>query len=542
VMFAALIAFATESACAQQVAVQQPVVGITSVNTSVLVPDRGQIRLGGVSSAQSSRNQYGFWPRGSGLGLSRSANSLSASVTIIDLREMDEAILSSGPSSSANRSTLAPSNALEVRSPTERSPSEKAAHFERLALRAEEQGRFSVAKLHWTMAAKFGSLAAKERFTDEPGQPFDHPPLAAISLSLEKPSELMETAVIYRGTTRRYGQIRYGTSNSLRVTVVVDQRENRDFDLYVDANRNFQIEPKELVAGEGALRRMRVAAEIRREDEAEHLPRSVLFRRGVTWGALGFATAGYLEGQARIGERTMAFRRVDGDGNGFFTDARDRLWLDLDGNGDWDAFNEQLPLLPVLKIREVRYAVRSDLVGTSLRFEPITGEGKIRLACRPAGENSQVADLFVMLIGSDGSAISLRCGDEAVAVPVGKYALETVTLAVRTGADGLPWNFTFGRRGNPADHEWHAVAPDETVAIDPVGKLRFQVVANEGKPAAPGQEIRIQPQLVTHDGLIINSCSLGTNSRNPYSESSQALINLVSASGSILQQAQSGFA
>ena len=165
-MFAGLIAFATDTARAQQVAVQQPVVGITSVNTSVLVPDRGQIRLGGVSSAQASRNQYGFWPHGSSLGVSRSANSLSASVTIIDLREMDEAILSTAPTSSPSRSTLMPSKELEVRSPAERSPSEKAAHFERLALRAEEQGRWSVAKLHWTMAAKYGSLATIERFAD----------------------------------------------------------------------------------------------------------------------------------------------------------------------------------------------------------------------------------------------------------------------------------------------------------------------------------------------------------------------------------------
>jgi hypothetical protein len=59
-----------------------------------------------------------------------------------------------------------PSKELEVRSPTERSPIEKVAHFERLALRADEQGRLSVAKLHWTMAAKYGSFAAKERLAD----------------------------------------------------------------------------------------------------------------------------------------------------------------------------------------------------------------------------------------------------------------------------------------------------------------------------------------------------------------------------------------
>jgi hypothetical protein len=377
--------------------------------------------------------------------------------------------------------------------------------------------------------------------TPDAGQPFDQPPLMAILLSFEKPGELTEL-VEYRGVTRRYGQLRFGTPNSQRVTIAVDELEKRQFELYVDANRDLRIESHERVAGEGSSRRMRLKAEIRREDEAEHLPRSVVFRRGVTGATLGFATAGYLEGQVRIGDRMHAVRRVDCDGNGFFTDARDRLWLDLDGDGEWNPFTEQLPLLPVMKIDGIRYAARSDLAGMSLHFEPIVGEGKVRLNCRPAGKDSQVADLFVMLIGGDGSAVSLHCGDDAVAVPVGKYAVESVTIGVRTGADGLPWNFTFSRRGSPAEHEWYSVAKDQSLAIDPIGKLRFDVAAAAGQVAVPGKELRIQPQLYTQDGLIINTCARGPNSTSWSAESSHATIQLASSNGDILQQAQSGFA
>lgn len=155
----------------QQVAVQQPVVGTTSVSTSVAVPDRGRVFLGGVSSAQSGRSRYGFVPYGSSIGLSRSSTSLSAGVTIIDLREMDEAILNSVPDrppSSVSRYSSAISAATasrqrETTSTANESPSDRAAKYERLARKAEAENHPGVAKLHWQMAAKYGSAAAHER-------------------------------------------------------------------------------------------------------------------------------------------------------------------------------------------------------------------------------------------------------------------------------------------------------------------------------------------------------------------------------------------
>lgn len=159
------------SAFGQQVAIQQPVVGTTSVSTSVTVPDRGRLLLGGVSSAQSGRSRYGFVPFGSSLGMSRSSNSLSVGVTIIDLREMDEAILNSvpdRPSLSVSRyssaiSATAVTRQRETSPVVEESPSDRAAKYERLARKAEAENHPGVAKLHWQMAAKYGSAAARER-------------------------------------------------------------------------------------------------------------------------------------------------------------------------------------------------------------------------------------------------------------------------------------------------------------------------------------------------------------------------------------------
>ena len=157
-----MIVFAGKAALAQQV-IQQPVVGVTSVNTSVSVPDRGQAYLGGVSSAQSGRSQYGPLRSGTATGLSRESTSISTSVYIHDLQAMDEALLNS-----ATTPRTDPRNNRFVR--THQAEPEpmvsalaKSAKFEALAQMAEKAGKQNVAKLHWQMAAKYGSPLAAQK-------------------------------------------------------------------------------------------------------------------------------------------------------------------------------------------------------------------------------------------------------------------------------------------------------------------------------------------------------------------------------------------
>ncbi|HEY4259017.1 MAG TPA: hypothetical protein VGM98_02605 [Schlesneria sp.] len=167
----ALICLLLNAASLQaQINVQQPVVRTTSVGTTVSVPDRGRVFLGGVNSAESFRQNYGPFPSGTTRGYGLSGGSISASVYIIDLQAMDEAILSSVPDS-----PLRPEMGVR-RGPSEQevapreamSAIDKAANFERLARQAEAAGKAGVAKLHWQMAAKYGSTAARDQLGIKP--------------------------------------------------------------------------------------------------------------------------------------------------------------------------------------------------------------------------------------------------------------------------------------------------------------------------------------------------------------------------------------
>lgn len=154
-----------------QVNVQQPVVGGFRASTTVSVPDRGSAHLGSVGSAASGRINSGIFRPGTSSGLERSTSSVSTSVYIHDLRAMDEALLAG----TANSQRDAWSPRLEERRaaiPTGitasriEDTSEKAARYVRLAREAESKGKGSVARMHWNLAAKFGSTVAKQRLTE----------------------------------------------------------------------------------------------------------------------------------------------------------------------------------------------------------------------------------------------------------------------------------------------------------------------------------------------------------------------------------------
>ena len=90
---ALLLVFVTTSFAEAQV-VQLPVVDVNSVQTTVSVPDRGSVMLGGVSRAATSSKRFAFTPFYSSIGQSYSNSSQRVYVTIHDFEEADRVLLS----------------------------------------------------------------------------------------------------------------------------------------------------------------------------------------------------------------------------------------------------------------------------------------------------------------------------------------------------------------------------------------------------------------------------------------------------------------
>ena len=238
------------------------------------------------------------------------------------------------------------------------------------------------------------------------------------------------------------------------------------------------------------------------------------------------------------GKRLRA-RRVDGDGDGLFSSARDRVWLDLDSNSEWDAFAEQFPYLPILKLSGERYGLRGDLAGKRLDLRKLSGTGTVRLAMKLYDPKARVIMLDVMLVGTDGSAVSLQGTQEAVTVPTGKYTVNTVRLIVKDGTTNTPWEFVFSDTGKQNTARSFNVSTGREVTLDPIGQLRFELNSDNGKqPVKPGTRLSVNLRLYTEDGLLINSSNCGTAAASSVNDAS---VSLRSASGLWLSSTHSGF-
>jgi hypothetical protein len=374
------------------------------------------------------------------------------------------------------------------------------------------------------------------------GQPFEHPPLRALTLWSKKPDDVIEK-IKYRGSRQRYGQLRFGSATSVRVTVVVDEIGPNEVDLYVDAGRKRTIEARDRVTGTDLTWRMRLEMhEVAGTNVTPHR-RMVIFRFGTVGRILSFAAVGYLEGTVRIAGREHLARRQDGDGNGLFTDPQDRLWIDLNDDGRWDAVNEQFLYAPILTLGKERYAVRSDAPGRRLSLGNVEGTGTIRVKIAPGGWlPARVLELGVSLVGRDGMAVSMNGPAPEAVVPAGEYRVSGLTVTLTAAVGGQSWTFTFSDNGGRPKKRWYTVARNAVTTIDPVGKLELLTGLDSSSVANSGKEFEVQPQLFTGDGLLIVTCFRGVPNSPLGREETFADIMLESPAGGRLASARTGFA
>jgi hypothetical protein len=371
------------------------------------------------------------------------------------------------------------------------------------------------------------------------GDPHEHPPLRAVALTADKPEGLKETAR-YRGRRRLYAQFRYGSSGSGRVTIVVDEVSTTQADLYIDAARANIIGPDDRVAGSGGSWRVTLDAAFVEGARLETTRRTLLIRYGRASRTLALATCGFLEGKVRLGDRTFAARRMDGDANGLFTDLQDRLWIDLDGDGRFDPFDEQFPFAPILTLAGVRWAVHSDPLGRRLGLERLEGSGSMRLALAPPLADL-AEDLEATLAGRDGSVFTLAGRGADALLPIGDYRLSVVSLRLRDPSGGPVWSFLFSDNGSDRPHRWHTVVKDGCCILDPVGKVDFSTGFDANASCRAGDQLSVGLGLFTGDGLLINTMYRGVHAPM-FQHDSGAEVVVTDASGKELCRQGVGFA
>lgn len=360
------------------------------------------------------------------------------------------------------------------------------------------------------------------------------------------PPDDVSLHVSFRGDQQRYAQLRYGSENSRRITVVTDRLEDDTYLFYVDADRDRVITQHEQLRAEDRECICMLDAEVMMEDQPQQAARRVRLRVDRTGKRLSVATLGYVEGRVQwpgADQPTIDVRRVDGNANGLFSDARDRILVDLNHDQQWDPVQEQFANRPVLVIGKQRFAVRADRLGNHFSLTTIDGVGNLRLVTGHLPPDTTVQACEAMFFAEDGSAYALRDLDESLSVPVGRYTLGSVTLTIDTG-EKAPWHFVFSRSGTIHEDDWRNVTVDMETVFEAVGTPRFELTLADEVDLRAGANLSVSPRLYTEDGLLINLCARGERmgSFDYHRTQTRCTIELRSPANETLGSTDTGFA
>jgi hypothetical protein len=340
----------------------------------------------------------------------------------------------------------------------------------------------------------------------------------------------------------RFGEIVYGTPESRRIAVVVAETADGDFALYVDKHRDRAVTERDLVEGSGDLRWLPLPAEQIIDDVVHPYPREVLFQRTRNRSQPRVATLSTIDHTLHPDDdgtaAPMHVRQADGNGNGLYSDPRDLLLIDLNGDDRFDPFLEVFPFRPILETGGHRWFVRADPFGERLRLQSATATGRLQLRTGIAAENGRIAELVFTVEGEDGSVFSLNGAQAATDLPTGRYAASVLFGAIEPPGGGQRWEYTFSRNTPVQKSEWIEIREGETTTLDPIGKLVLDAaVTTERSDSAT--VLQIQPQLWTETRLLINSVHLTETS--PWS-GPQCQTSVINGEGRAFGAAQSGFA
>jgi hypothetical protein len=310
--------------------------------------------------------------------------------------------------------------------------------------------------------------------------------------------------------------------------------------IWIDADRDGRLsraERHEVQAGPAAA----VPVTIAGPEGAPALRRTILVRPGLLGAGPRFTVRGAMTGTLDLGGRSVRAVLTDGDADGGFGAAgADRVWLDLDADGQFDPASEQFPLGTPIAADGTSYIVASDPWAQSVVCRARDGRrGRVRLALGPGGltlpGGGRVQRFEADLVGETGEPVTVTALDAVAEAPVDRYRITAVALRASDAA-GRVWKYTFGGGRRRAV----TVEPNAEARLDLLSELAFKVSLAPTADVRPGDEVAVTPHLDFAAGLYLTNCGIERNGDWRDEERTAAIV-LTSPSGKTLDRASSGF-
>lgn len=264
--------------------------------------------------------------------------------------------------------------------------------------------------------------------------------------------------------------------------------------------------------------------------------RTVIIRK--RGNGLAWAVRGYTVGTVALNGKKIGALLTDGDADGCFDGtAADRIWLDRNGDGNFDPLTEQFPLGTTIPFagKNLLMRPRPDGLGVEVRRRlNETSTLIVRVGTHPKAE---VTELEAHYVSEFGELVVVREAGKPITVSVGNYQIESIQLRL-ADADGQVWQYTFwaGREGYDVK-----VARGRETVHEPLAGLKLSVTHDAQAGVAPGGSVLTRPDVAAANGLYLSQCHVGTRFAASGREVA-ALIELTAPGHDAFDRVSSGFA
>jgi hypothetical protein len=335
-----------------------------------------------------------------------------------------------------------------------------------------------------------------------------------------------------------YGLVPVGPKPETALSIVWCPKSAGGPELWLDANGDGRLSADERHPMPGRELAISATIAVQLEPQPKRVQRTLLFRRSALGDGLRYAVRGFAQGSLALGGAKHAVLLVDGNADGCLdTVGQDRVWIDLNGDGRFDALTEQFPLgRPIVKAGEV-YVVRSDPLATAVSAsQRSAAQGKLRLAL--ARKPAAISQLSVELISDLGELVVIDKLDQAVPVPTGQYRVSWVKLEMADPA-GQPWTYSF--RQDAVKN--YTVETGKETAVAMLDRLAMNVTFDRYQPESkpkPGETVVVSPRLIADESLYLSSCTIGKDNFARSAEATAEIL-LLSLDGKVIQRGITGF-
>ncbi len=215
------------------------------------------------------------------------------------------------------------------------------------------------------------------------------------------------------------------------------------------------------------------------------------------------AQSGQLHGNFQLDDKMIVAAIEDRNCNGLWTDRDDRLYIDLDGDGKWNAFEERFSCQESPIIHGTRYTL--GFQDDELDLVALEGTGQLQAKIHMQNPDATIESCQAVLASTAGVHVTVDSLEHSIEVPVGEYMVKQVRLRIR---DERVWSMVFEANG-PGSAQVKVTKSSQTT-IELLGEvtLKAGIIAGslQSHHYAP---IIVQPMCTSVTGLYLARCSVG---------------------------------